>query len=120
MQVELIYEKSCPNIEAARKQLLLAFKETGITPKWEEWDVSTTNVPEHVRGFGSPTIMVNGKDVSGEKPAENDNCCRIYPNSEGGFNGVPKLSDITEALKQFANVDESLANTTQVNTNHDT
>ncbi len=54
MKVELIYEKTCPNIEAARAQLLRAFSDAGMTPRWQEWEVRSPQVPTQVHEYGSP------------------------------------------------------------------
>jgi len=99
MQVELVYEKTCPNIEAARAQLLRAFTEAGITPRWQEWEVSTPEAPAHVHGYGSPTILVNGQDVCGNKAEDDDYCCRVYSHGEHTNKGVPAVVDIMCALK---------------------
>ena len=99
MQIELVYEKTCPNIEAARTQLLRAFAAVGITPHWQEWEVSTPEAPAHVHGYGSPTILVNGRDVSGEISEGNDYCCRVYSHGERANKGVPAMDDIMDALK---------------------
>ena len=98
MLVELVFEKSCPNVEVAREQMLRAFQAAKVTPHWQEWEVSNPDAPERVLGYGSPTILVNGKDVCGERPADNVDCCRVYANHEGGYSGVPALSDVAEAL----------------------
>ena len=98
MQIELIYEKTCPNIEAARLQLLRAFATAGITPHWQEWEVSTPEAPAHVHGYGSPTILVNGQDVSGDMTKGDDYCCRVYSHGEND-KGVPAVADIVYALK---------------------
>ena len=37
MLIELIYDRDCPNIGAARAQLLRAFAKLKIMPKWQEW-----------------------------------------------------------------------------------
>lgn len=99
MQVELVYEKTCPNIGAAREQLLRAFVEAGITPHWQEWEVSSADAPAHVHGYGSPTILVDGKDVSGGVIEGNDYCCRVYAHSESVNKGIPALTDIVHALQ---------------------
>lgn len=99
MQVELVYEKTCPNIEAARVQLLHAFTEAGLSPHWQEWEVSSPDAPIHVHGFGSPTILVDGLDVSGLMTEGNDYCCRVYANSEEHNKGVPAVVDIVRALQ---------------------
>lgn len=99
MLVELIYETTCPNIKPARNQLLKAFAESGITPKWQEWDISTTDAPIHVHGYGSPTILINKQDVSGDLGNCEDYCCRIYSHDENTNKGIPPLADIIFALK---------------------
>lgn len=97
MKVELIYEKTCPNIEAAREQLLLAFADTGIDAQWQEWEVSAEDTPNDVRGYGSPTILVNGVDIADDE--QNTNSCRVYAVAGGGFTGVPPLDKIKNALQ---------------------
>ena len=98
MQIELVYEKTCPNIEAARAQLLKAFSEAGIAPRWKEWEVSTPEAPAHVHGYGSPTILANGLDVSGEMTGGDDYCCRVYTYEDGSQKRVPAVMDIAQAL----------------------
>jgi hypothetical protein len=109
MQVELIYEKTCPNVEAARVALLRAFADAGVPPRWQEWEVSSEDAPAHVHGFGSPTILVNGEDVSGEMTEGHDLCCRIYAHDEHANKGVPAVSSIVSAIKsaQSASTKES-------------
>ena len=98
MKIELIYEKSCPNIEPARHQLLKALTQVGIMPRWQEWEVSTADAPAYVHGHGSPTLLVNGQDVSGDMLQGDDCCCRVYAHEEGN-KGVPALVDIVRALR---------------------
>jgi len=100
--VDLIYDKDCPNVAAARTELLRGFARTDVTARWREWDVSRADAPAHVRGYGSPTILVNGADVSGGEPAGNDVCCRVYLGASGAARGVPQLDDIVAALSTVA------------------
>jgi len=109
LYIELVYEKTCPNTKASRTQLLQAFNQLGLDPIWTEWEVTEEDTPEHIHGYGSPTILVNGKDVAGEQAAKeeiateeidrNDMCCRIYANSDADNNGVPTVDDIVMAIK---------------------
>ncbi len=99
VKVELVYERTCQNIKAARRQLLQALAEADITPRWQEWEVSTPEAPAHVHGYGSPTILVNGRDVSGDMAEGDDYCCRVYFHDERTNKGVPAVADIVHALK---------------------
>lgn len=100
MIVELVYEKTCPNIARARKQLIKAFAESGVPVRWQEWEVSDRAAPDHIHGYGSPTILVNKKDVSGQMKQGDDYCCRIYSHDEAASKGVPAVSDISNALEK--------------------
>lgn len=99
IQIELVYEKTCPNIKVARLQMLRAFAEVGITPRWQEWEVSSPEAPSHVHGYGSPTILINGRDVTGDSADGDDYCCRVYSHGEHPNKCVPAMADIVHALK---------------------
>jgi hypothetical protein len=98
VQVELVYEQSCPNIEGARLQLLRAFSQLGLSPRWQEWDTGREITPQRLRGLGSPTILVNGRDASGEWAESRGECCRVYAHDEQAGRGVPAVADIVHAL----------------------
>ncbi len=95
--VELIYDSDCPNVPRAREQLLRAFSQAGLTPRWREWDRADAGAPRHVRAYGSPTVLVNGEDVAGSDAADAA-CCRIYTSGEGRHQGVPPVALIAAAL----------------------
>lgn len=99
MLVELVYEKTCPNIEAARRQLLRAFAAAAIPARWHEWEISSPDAPAHVHGYGSPTILVDGQDVSGGMADGDDYCCRIYARAEQANQGVPPIGEVVRALE---------------------
>lgn len=98
-QVEFIYDSDCPNAREARQALLRAFAELDITARWTEWSRSSPESPPYARQYGSPTILVNGRDVAGTEPLEEANCCRVYLQGQGGLRGVPPVSSIVAALR---------------------
>ena len=77
MNVELIYDADCPNVAATRSQLIKAFAMTGVSARWKEWERSAPDSPEYVRSFGSPTILVDGKDIAGVSPSAGTRACRV-------------------------------------------
>lgn len=98
--IELIYDGDCPNRDKARSQLRLALDELGLPAQWKEWERSNPEAPAHVRNYGSPTILVDGKDVAGAKPSDGASSCRLYEGRNGGFEGIPPLEAIVSALKE--------------------
>ncbi|HXG17509.1 MAG TPA: hypothetical protein VNN62_00345 [Methylomirabilota bacterium] len=101
-RVELVYDRDCPNVDAARAALRCACAVMGIAPTWEEWDRNARDSPGHVRGYGSPTILVNGQDVAGVEPNASAECCRLYRGDDGGLRGVPPVEQIVAAMKKSA------------------
>ena len=97
VKVELIYDPDCPNVELARSRLREAFSTQGLVPEWVEWDRSAADTPSHARQYGSPTVLVDGRDVSGDGRSADANCCRVYA-GEGGMEGAPSVRDISKAL----------------------
>lgn len=103
--VELIYDADCPNAQEARQQLRRAFEKAGQSAKWQEWDRGDPSSPDHARQYGSPTILVDGKDVAGASPSARADCCRVYNSERNGLQGVPPIDAITSALQNAANND---------------
>ena len=96
-RVELVYDPDCPNVQAARAQLLRAFEVLDLTPRWQEWRSGDPETPEHARGYASPTILVDGQDVGGAETIDGMASCRIYERGDG-FAGTPSVEEIVEAL----------------------
>lgn len=100
-RVELIYDQGCPNVGAARRALLAAFERAGSEPRWKEWDRKTPESPDYVRAFGSPTVLVEGRDVAGGDSASAGESCRLYDHG-GKLKGVPPEDLIAEAIAAAA------------------
>lgn len=96
MPVELLYFPGCPHIDAARSQLRAALRLVGRDEAWTERDVTAADAPAHTRGYGSPTILVDGLDVSGVGPCAGQSC-RVYADSE--VRGAPSIAMIVAAMR---------------------
>lgn len=105
MTVELIYDADCPNAAQARSLLIRAFTQSGVSARWQEWERSAPGSPEHVRHYGSPTILVDGKDVAGTDTISGTGACRVYSGAEGRLSGIPPLEAVYAALKKAAPAD---------------
>ncbi|HSA94231.1 MAG TPA: MerC family mercury resistance protein [Terriglobales bacterium] len=105
-RVELIYDRDCPNIGEARAELLRAFERAGASPRWEEWERSAAESPSYVRQFGSPTVLVDGKDVAPMEEVAGEGCCRLYGEDSGTLRApsaeqiAVKLRAVTEPVRK--------------------
>ena len=93
--VVLLYERTCPNVVAARTHLLQAFSLAGVPAAWREVDRDAADTPAAWRLLGSPTVLVDGLDVAPAPGAEGASC-RVY---EGG-SGAPSVALIATRLRQ--------------------
>ncbi|HEX5438032.1 MAG TPA: hypothetical protein VFW98_12780 [Gemmatimonadaceae bacterium] len=90
MKLELIYFRDCPHAAEARSNLRAALAATGKRVLVDEWDRDDAASPAYVRGYASPTVLVNGRDVSGDAPAADAASCRAA--------GAPSTETILRAL----------------------
>lgn len=105
LDVGLVYDRDCPNIGDCRDALRSALTEFGVWPSWSEWDRNSADTPTEYRRFGSPTVLVNGRDIHAPRQdVEPDgNSCRVYPNDvDGGFAGYPSVTSIVNTLMAAA------------------
>lgn len=97
-RVELIYDADCPNVPQARSLLIKAFTQTGVSARWREWERGAPDTPEYARRYGSPTILVDERDVGGGAPGAGNAACRIYSDGDGRLSRTPPLEAICMAL----------------------
>lgn len=90
MKIELIYFQGCPHVDEARTNVRAALESAGIDAPVEEWDRDDAGAPGYARDYPSPTVLVNGRDVTGEGPATGGASCRA--------GGAPSVERIREAL----------------------
>jgi len=89
--IELVYFAGCPNVDGARANLRAALQALRLAPTWTEWDQGNAAAPPRVRGFGSPTVLVDGRDITGVGPATAA-ACRA--------DGAPSVERIVAALSE--------------------
>jgi hypothetical protein len=89
--IELVYFSGCPHVEVARAALRTALEEMGLPLQWQEWDQTRSETPARLQGYGSPTVLVGGKDVTGAEPRNAGRACRA--------DGVPSSQMIVAALR---------------------
>lgn len=91
-KVQLLVFEGCPLAEAARRSLREALAEVGFSD-YEEVDLLAPETPEDLRGWGSPTILIEGRELMGGSKGEGLGC-RVY----SGPASVPAPAEIASAI----------------------
>jgi hypothetical protein len=108
--IELVYDQDCPNVDRARAAIRQALVALGAPLTWREWDCAADATPVSLRVLGSPTILVNGRDVACADSAElqpDASSCRIYRDDCGCVCGAPSVELILGALTTAVATQES-------------
>ncbi|MGP0628807.1 MerC domain-containing protein [Nitrospina sp. 32_T5] len=99
--IKLVYDRDCPNVDATRDNLRQALTESSLPSTWQEWERGSAECPPHYRRYGSPTILVHGRDVALSPDTEAGHC-RLYADGKGEFHGAPPVDVIVDNLKPYA------------------
>jgi hypothetical protein len=87
--IELVYEAGCPRVAAARANLSWALIEARVSQRWTEWKLPAEALPGRVRGWPSPTILINGRAVGASNPLD----------ASTKYATAPSVSTIAKALE---------------------
>ena len=94
LRIQFLSFPGCPNADPARAALEQALKVCGLPGRYDDVNVMDEFTPEELKGWGSPTILVNGADIAGGEAADQASC-RVY---ESGL--VPDTDQIATALRE--------------------
>ncbi len=98
MRVQLLFFEGCPHVDPARRVLRRALESAGLGEVVvEEMDVDAASTPVDFREWGSPTILIDGVDIAGER-GPSGRSCRLYENA--GQAGVPSKDLIEKRLRR--------------------
>ncbi len=93
VNVQFLAFEGCPLAVPARANLEKALADCGMNG-YEEIDILDPAVSEDLPGWGSPTILVSGADITGQ-PKGNSISCRVYPGSDR----VPSSTTIAASIR---------------------
>ena len=100
VQIELLYLPDCPNVGPTRANLRAALVQAGLLTRWRERNLADADTPTTLRHFGSPTVLIDGKDLddaSNEARPFDASCCRIYAGA-----GTPSVRLILANIERAA------------------
>jgi hypothetical protein len=90
-RVELVYFESCPHVAEARREVGRALRLCHLALTWREWDTTSPDTPRSLKGYGCPTVLVDGSDVSGGPTVSGIGCT---------IAGAPRAEIIVAALRK--------------------
>lgn len=100
MKVQLLYFPGCPNADGARAALRRSLDALRLRVAIEEIDVTAAGAPPGLRDWGSPTILIDGVDVGGEREPTGASCRLYAVGADPESRGVPGDALIRAALER--------------------
>ena len=97
MRVQLLYFEGCPNWQIAEARLRDALVAVGIAELVELVEVNTHEQAVRLGFRGSPSVMVDGRDLFAPPGAAYGLMCRVYSTPEG-LQGSPTTEQWVAAL----------------------
>jgi hypothetical protein len=103
LRVSFLYYKDCPSHELALERLRQVLTEEEIEAEVEVIEVETDAQAEQWRFVGSPTILVEGRDIDPPPPsAQFGLTCRAYRREDGRISPLPPPELIRRSLRAAA------------------
>lgn len=98
IDIVILFDGDCPNVDTARERVASALGEVGQTTRWRELDIGDPETPAQWRGFASPTVLVDGRDVAAGSSGHS--ACRLYRDADGRLDVAPSVASIVAALQR--------------------
>lgn len=96
IKIELQYFHGCPNAEQMIINVRNAIRNLAYNIDYQEVLVEDNETAERLGFRGSPTLLINGKDLTG-MPEPDTSClaCRVYPG------GIPTTEQIVTEISSM-------------------
>ena len=99
MHIRFLFYEECPSHEPALERLREVLVEEGIDANVEVVKVESEEQAQELRFVGSPTILVNGRDIDPPPPDSHYALtCRVYHLEDGRISPLPSRSMIRRAI----------------------
>ncbi len=98
-KVELLWWRGCPSTERALEQLRQVMEETGLDPDGVEVrEVETESQAREEDFVGSPTILIDGREMHPPGDEPRGLTCRVYRMRDGRYSPTPDPADVRDAI----------------------
>lgn len=100
MRIDFFYFEECPSHEQALERLRKVLVEERIEAEISVVQVETEEEARDLKFIGSPTILIEGRDI--DPPLEQPNyalTCRVYQLEDGRISPLPSEEMIRNTIK---------------------
>lgn len=102
-EIEFLWWEGCPSTERALGELREALSEVGLRDAAVHLKEIKTDVEADELGFaGSPTVLIDGRDLVPDAEEPIGLSCRVYRRRDGTVSPTPDPDDLREALRRAA------------------
>ena len=100
MKIELLYWDGCPSHPDALERLKQVLADAGVGDQVDLTEVKTEAEAVERRFPGSPTILIDGRDVDplGAEQQQFALTCRVYRHENGRFSPLPSVAMLERAV----------------------
>jgi hypothetical protein len=99
MEVRFLYSEECPSHGQAIQRLREVLHEEGLDAEIEVIRVETFEDAKRLSFPGSPTILINGRDIDPVANPEFAPTCRAYVLENGRISPLPSVAMIRKAVR---------------------
>ena len=102
MRVQVVYFAGCPSWQVAAQRLQAALEATGHgDARVDLVEVGSPDEAAEARFAGSPTLLVDGRDLFPGAAPTTQLACRVYPGAQG-LSGSPMFEALAAALADLS------------------
>ncbi len=99
--IELLWWEGCPSTEAALSELRRALDEVGLSEaEIRTREIQSEDEAGELQFAGSPTVLIDGRDVADAAGQPIGLSCRVYRTRDGRISPTPDPDDLREALRE--------------------
>lgn len=104
MKIEVLYFAGCPNHKPTVERVSEVVHRLGIDATVNEVEVKQGDDPKALRFAGSPTVLINGRDIdpTSQHGANYGFGCRMF-----GGAGVPPVEMVERAIREAQRCESS-------------
>ena len=99
MEVQFLYSERCPSYVEALSRLRNVLKEEGVNEEISIKEVETEMQANELHFVGSPTIIINGRDIDSQPNPRYGLTCRAYRLEDGRISPLPSIMMMRRAVR---------------------